>query len=165
MSCFLMPWSETELVWRASPADISMREPLWCPTLWAEQTHAHGSPRCVRAPPSALLPYPDSPQHPQAASSGYCLCLSLQLQCHWPLASPSLLLQHSVDCLTHRKWQVNISCTERLARGSSVAPAAASLRWSRGWQPRDQPAASPDPHPVNLSISLWSPLTKIFYSV
>lgn len=162
LSCFLMTLSETELVWKAGPADISMREPLsmsWAdPCTWL--TPLSGPALCSASPtPGLSPPVHKLPAQVTAFASPSSSCVTR------PLASSSLLLQHSVDCLTHRKRQANISCTELISCGSTVAPAAVSLRWSHGWQPLTQTTASQTPSQWIWASPLWRPLTKIFYSV
>ena len=82
-----------------------------------------------------------------------------------PLASSSLLLQHSVDCLTHRKWQVNISCTELICTWLHLLLLLCPWDGAMGdsLSLRQQP-----PRPPSQWIwasPLWRPLTRIFYSV
>ena len=86
--------------------------PLWRLTVsWADLctwlTLLSGPALCSASPtPGLSPPVHKLPAQVTAFASPSSSCVTR------PLASSSLLLQHSVDCLTHRKWQVNISCTE-----------------------------------------------------
>lgn len=154
------------LIWNwacveASPADISMRGPSLVPdsVSWADP--CTGSPRCVRAPPSALLPYPWTlPNIHKLPAQVTAFASPSSSSVTRPLASSSLLLQHSVDCLTHRKWQVNISCTERLCTWL-LCCSCCCVPEMEPWVTASHSASSlPDPHQWIWASPLWSPLTK-----
>ena len=149
-SCFLMPWSETELVWKAGPADISMREPLsvsWAdPCTWL--TPLSGPALCSAGPtPGLSPPVHKLPAQVTAFASPSSSCVTR------PLASSSLLLQHSVDCLTHRKRQANISCTELICMWLHCCSCCCVPEMEPWVTASHSDNSLPDPQPVNLSIS------------
>lgn len=135
--------------------------PLWRPTLWAEQTHVHGSPHCVRARPLLCYPTPGlSPAIHKLPAQVTAVASPSSSSVTGPLASSSLFLQHSVDCLTHRKWQVNISCTEHICTWL-LCCSCCCVPEMEPWVTASHSASSlPDPHPVNLSISSVKPTYK-----